>query len=508
MKKILLYIGMTAMLLSACSKDEQSIEKGQNPDGTFTFNLALDVPDEEKADGAAAKVTTKATVTMARYLLEMYEGNLDATPVKMSNNTGIFNVKMKEDVDYICLFWADGGEADYTATDLKAVTQTTPTDLGKPAYYAKVTVNTTDFDGSVKLTRAVAEVQYIETDGFLEGNNALTVTYPITGTAFNVADGTVANFGTGTEITRTFSAIAAKNANDTIATDYLLAPATQTAMSNIKFQFNTEPEKTLLTTPLQANFKTNVKGKYSSTPIVCVSNENEFLAEWTKAEESGGDFIVMLKNDITLSDNEYSDELLEGKIIVHGNYTLTIDVGITIFKSIVFNCKVAATDYGALIIQSGGSYTPKSADDFACPVAWYVTTDAEFLHAMNNPNTVGIYVVGSITLTSTGDLSNTDAILAIDKNFSLTIPTTTTLSVGALGIWGGSTLTGGTINVAGEAEFGRLCTIAAGTTINCTTYTTDGNTSNIYNNGTITYSQDVDHSFPELFIPNQPTKRP
>ncbi|MDD2953679.1 MAG: hypothetical protein PHC95_11025 [Parabacteroides sp.] len=256
---------MAAILFSACSKEELPVEKGQNPDGTFTFNLALDVPDDEQAAGAVAKASTRAPVRMARYLLEMCEGGVTVTPVKMSNNTGIFNVTMKKGVDYVFLFWADGGVGDYTATNLQAVTQTTPTNAGKPAYYAKVEANTTTFNGTVTLKRAVAAVQYVETTGFSSTGNTLTVKYPIGGAAFNVANGTVANFGTGADITRSFSAIAATAKDGTVATDYLFAPAaTKTVMNGIKFQFNSLGEKTLTAIPLQANFTTKIKGNYSN----------------------------------------------------------------------------------------------------------------------------------------------------------------------------------------------------------------------------------------------------
>ncbi len=496
---------MAAMLLSACSKEEQSVEKGQNLDGTFTFNLVLDVPDDEKADGAAAKAATRATVTMARYLLEMYEVDVTATPIRMTSIDGTFNVSMKKGVDYVCLFWADGGEADYTATDLKAVTQTTPTDVGKPAYYATVTTNTNNFNGSVTLKRAVAEVRYVEAEGFTTTDNTLTVKYPIGGASFNVADGTVANFGTGAEVVRSFTNITATAADATLATDYLLAPAEQKFMSGIKFQFNTEPEKTIAMAPLQANFKTNLKGAYGY--VLYVSNEQEFAAEWEKAKVSGGDFIVTLANNLTLSAESYETSEIAGAVIINGKHTLTIDIGIGISTPVIFNCKVVATEYGSLAVSSGGSYTPKSAAEFTCPVKYWVESEAEFLQAMNDQNSVYIEVENYITLTSTGNLTNTDVSIFMSVNTSLTIPTATTLSVGELELYTQSTFIGGTTNVSGNLKFYNRSAISANTTINCTSITTDGNIESITNNGTITYLNDVDKPTLALFTPNQPTKR-
>lgn len=266
MNKILLYIyiSIAAILFTACDKDEHPTGNGLNPNGTFTFNLSLDFPEDDTRGEGGAEGLTRASVKMARYLLEMYEGDLTATPVKMNNATGTFDVTMKKGVDYICLFWADGGDKEYTATDLKAVTQTTPANVGKPAYYGKVTVNTSNFNGTVTLKRAVAEVNFTETTGFTTTDNTLTVQYPITGAAFNVSDGTVSNFGTGADITRTFTGIAATAKDGLLATDYLLAPATQTAMNGIKIKFNQYDEKTLTATPLRANFKTNINGKYDT----------------------------------------------------------------------------------------------------------------------------------------------------------------------------------------------------------------------------------------------------
>lgn len=256
MKKIL-YILCAMLAFASCSKEGlPKTEDCQNIDGSYTFNLGI-----EESDYAPK---TRAAVTIGRYMLEMYEGDLTATPTKQSNTTGVFTVEMKKNTDYVCLFWADNG-TDYTVTNLKAVRQTTETALGTAAYFAKETVNSKTFNGAVTLKRAVAELSFIDKNGLTEATNSLKIIYPYASATFNLADGTVTH-ATGSTV-RTIANIAPPTDKSTaFATDFVLAPTASGVMQGLKLQLNTEAEKTIAEITIQANYRTKITGEYQPKP--------------------------------------------------------------------------------------------------------------------------------------------------------------------------------------------------------------------------------------------------
>lgn len=260
MKKIL-YIICAIFALTACNKEELITPDGQNPDGSYTFNIGIEEPDY--VVGSAPK--TRAEVKMTRYLLEMYEGNLSATPVKMESTDGVFKVELKKGVDYVCLFWADGGAAAYDATSLKAVKQTDETKTGTAAYCAGVTVNSKTFNGAVTLKRAVAELSFIDKNGLTDASNTLKITYPYASATLNVSDGTV-TYAAGTAVRTITSITPPAQATDAFTTDFILAPKEAGKLAELKFQLNTEEEKTIAETAVQANFRTKITGEYQLKP--------------------------------------------------------------------------------------------------------------------------------------------------------------------------------------------------------------------------------------------------
>lgn len=250
MKKIIYIVGVL-FALASCSKEEFTL---QEPDGEdFTFNLAVEEPDYAPP--------TRVVMKAERYLLEMYEANLTATPVKMTSTDGQFNVTLKKGVDYVCLFWADGGATGYNATNLKAVTLEDRTISGPVAYCANVTVNSKTFNGSITLKCAVAELSFIDTDGLTNDGNTLKITYPYASVALNVADGTVTYTLGSTE--ETLYDIPQVEANKPFAAVCVLAPTVPQKLTGLKFQLNTGGvEKIIDETPVRANYRTILKGQF------------------------------------------------------------------------------------------------------------------------------------------------------------------------------------------------------------------------------------------------------
>lgn len=251
MKKILYIIGVL-LALASCTEEDAAVQPQEMT--TQTFSVAVSEPDYAPQ--------TRGPVTMSRYLLEMYEGNLSATPVKQENTGGTFSVTMKKGVNYICLFWADGGAEDYDAASLQAVKQATATNPGTAAYYARVTVNSNNFDGNITLRRAVAELSFINKSELTGADNTLTVTYPYASAVMNLGTGTV-DYRTGSPVVHTLTGITppASSANP-FAADFILAPAEAGKLTGLKLQLNSGEEKTIPEAAVQANYQTRITGEY------------------------------------------------------------------------------------------------------------------------------------------------------------------------------------------------------------------------------------------------------
>ena len=247
------------LALASCTDEDAAMQQGVT---TQTFNVAISEPDDAPQ--------TKAAATMNRYLLEMYEGDLSAEPVKMESTSGTFNVTMKKEVDYVCLFWADNGENAYDASSLKAVKQTDNTQPGMAAYWARVTVNSTS-DGHITLRRAVAKLSFIDKKGLTGTDNTLTITYPYADAVMNLGDGTVEYNTTGTPVVHTLTHLEQPTSSaQPFATDYILAPADAGKLTGLKFKLNDEEEKTIPEAVVQANYKTKITGEYE-TPLPSMS---------------------------------------------------------------------------------------------------------------------------------------------------------------------------------------------------------------------------------------------
>ena len=314
MKKALFYIIGICLALAACT-DETLVQEQEATQQTF--NVAIGETGNARQ--------TKAAVTMSRYLLEMYEGDLSATPVKMENATGTFSVTMKKGVDYLCLFWADNGADAYDAKSLQAVKQTDETQPGTAAYFAKVTANSRSFNGNITLRRAVAELSFIDKYGLIQAKNTLKITYPYASAVMNLGDGTVTYTPGEAPAVRTLTGITPPaERTDAFAQDFILAPVAEGKLSGLKFQLNSQEEKSIPEMAVQANYQTKVTGEYDmSLPSM------KFIIDTRNGEFSDDTFILPLSATLsgyTLSvdwgDGETSD-FTDGMTLNQANMTHT-----------------------------------------------------------------------------------------------------------------------------------------------------------------------------------------
>lgn len=248
MKKVLsLMLGIAAMFTS-CSQHEELIAKN-NSANQVTFTLT-----------ANNGVQTRATGTL-RYVMAIYDKTSGTNVIgAIESGSGSFAVRL-DPGEYTCLFWADYGSANYNTTDLKNVAlQDAATEV--EAFYAKKDITVTNAGTeNVTLGRAVAKVVLKETDWLDTGT--ITVNYDGF-KGFDVSQGAGIN---ETTLTKTFSItseITGSTATPTEVGNFLLlAQPNERYLTNFKVQYNSETEKTISNVPVQANYVTNIKGKFS-----------------------------------------------------------------------------------------------------------------------------------------------------------------------------------------------------------------------------------------------------
>lgn len=324
MKKILYIIGVLLALVS-CTDEETAVqEQGVTEQ---TFSVAISEPDYAPQ--------TRAAVKMNRYLLEMYEGDFNGDIVFMESTDGTFKAPMKKGVDYICLFWADeGADAYNVSAGLKAIAQKDHTKRGTVAYWARVTVNSNNFNGNITLKRAVAELSFIDKKGLTEANNTLKITYPYTLAVLNLSKGTV-GYGMGGTPVRTITGIVPSSPAEAFASDFILAPAEAGKLTRLKIQLNNEEEKTIGEAVIQANYRTKITGEYEA-PLPSMNftintdpfnHDDKTFALPLQATLSGYSLIVDWGNGNTetfADGTELKEENMTHTYDQAGKYTVTI----------------------------------------------------------------------------------------------------------------------------------------------------------------------------------------
>ena len=254
MKKILsLMLGVAAMFAS-CSQSEEFVTQNNNSDKQVTFSLTAD-------NG----VQTRATGTL-RYVLAIYdETNTNEVLAATVFNSSTFVVRLDPGT-YTCLFWADYGSECYDASDLKSVAlKDAATEV--EAFYAKKVITVTDGGTeNVNLGRAVAKIVLNEADRIEEGS--ITVTYDGY-KGFDVSQGTGLNPSTLTQTISVSSIITGSATTPAeVGSFLLLANSSERDLSSFKVQYQktgkvSEAEKAISNVPVQANYVTNINGKFS-----------------------------------------------------------------------------------------------------------------------------------------------------------------------------------------------------------------------------------------------------
>lgn len=183
--KRLFWVWMTGILgmLASCSTDQ---EAGHGPFGTQAVTITATVND-----GMKARVSSAADDVPVRCIMEVRNA-ADNTRVgeqyTADNKGGSFSFTTRLDpaLRYYFLFWADGGEACYDASDLTNVKVADAGTVGAIAYSGKIENVTSLTELNVDLHHVVAKVSFKTTDENMVEGQAVNISLPVY-RAFDVA---------------------------------------------------------------------------------------------------------------------------------------------------------------------------------------------------------------------------------------------------------------------------------------------------------------------------------
>lgn len=280
MKKTIFFwmLGVVATLVS-CNQSDDMLGNNPTEEKTVTFSLQTQQP------------VTRAGGEGLRYVVAIYSED-GTTEVKSEETFHADNFSiMLPPGNYTSLFWADYGDANYDATDLTSVTdrKNTTADANAEAFFAKQSITVSDGSAiNVELKRAIAQIILKENDVLDAGTIEVTYDRPM---KFNVKDGTISETAPGESKSITFNERLDGTVTPVeIGNFYVLAPATEAQLGNFKVQYENETEKVLSNVPIQANYKTNITGKYGAN-----INQQFIIAvdqQWEASDKEGTLFTI------------------------------------------------------------------------------------------------------------------------------------------------------------------------------------------------------------------------
>lgn len=267
MKQISILAAMALMLcamMASCSNENEP----QIPGGVFHKITVSASTDTEMSRAASADV--------ARYAISVWEDDTYETPAKIfSDNTnlatsedGSFTLTLNTKKEYYCLFWADNG-TDYTlGATLKDVKVTDGKDVSE-AFSGILSLEMGRSESySVTLKRVVAHFSLLETGEIPEGYS-MSLSWSLPNT-FNVASGSPVGDNVDSAVSWTSTAISGTAETPTVLKDgiYVLASKNEKGLHTFTYQCNHEDPVKITNVPVRANYKTNIKGHFTSTEYV------------------------------------------------------------------------------------------------------------------------------------------------------------------------------------------------------------------------------------------------
>lgn len=183
--KRLFGVWMTGILgmLASCSTDQES---GHEPSGTQAVTITATVNDGMKARASSA--TDDAPTRCIMEVRNAADNTRVGEQYTADNKGGSFSftARLDPELRYYFLFWADGGEACYDASDLTNVKVADAGTVGAIAYSGKIENVTSLTELKVVLHHVVAKVSFKTTDENMVEGQAVNISLPVY-RAFDVA---------------------------------------------------------------------------------------------------------------------------------------------------------------------------------------------------------------------------------------------------------------------------------------------------------------------------------
>lgn len=183
--KRLFWVWMTGILgmLASCSTDQES---GHEPSGTQAVTITATVNDGMKARASSA--TDDAPTRCIMEVRNAADNTRVGEQYTADNKGGSFSfiTRLDPELRYYFLFWADGGEACYDASDLTNVKVADAGAVGAIAYSGKIENVTSLTELNVDLHHVVAKVSFKTTDKNMVEGQAVNISLPVY-RAFDVA---------------------------------------------------------------------------------------------------------------------------------------------------------------------------------------------------------------------------------------------------------------------------------------------------------------------------------
>lgn len=279
--KMISILGALALMLTtmaACSNENEL----QNPAEEFqhvTINASAETVQSRSA-----------STEINRYAISIWEDSDYEIPANIfSNNSnlstssdGNFTLTLNTKKDYYCLLWADNGDGYSLGTTLKDITVALNKDVSEAFSGTLYLEQGRNANYNVTLKRAVAHFSLLETGEIPDGYK-MKFSWSLPNT-FNVATGKPEGENAGSSISWTSTAITGTVENPAVLKDgiYVLASAAK-ELHTFTFQCNDEDPVVLTNVPIASNYKTNIKGHFTTTEFVnFIINHNP---TWSSDEE-------------------------------------------------------------------------------------------------------------------------------------------------------------------------------------------------------------------------------
>lgn len=314
-------LGIAAMLAS-CSQNEDLLQGEYNEKASkVTFSVNIDTGMRTRV------VTDENDETPTRCVVGWYTQGGDIQKQEFTVTGTSFDVtvpNLEAETEYTFIFWADGGEEAYDASDLTKITRGSNPSI---AFRNIVTTTPNSETQDVTLTHAVAKVVAKQVGNDLTADDKIGFSFNMPDYSYNLQDNTLnqedaaATLPISAETTVSDAALQGE-----LLSAYVFAPSGETGEVINSVALWYEPvgkakyETTITNVPLKQNYRTVLMGDFSSlhAGMTFTANiENQWEDDIYPNEVEGN--IITLSNPGTLSDSE-----IAAALGATGNSTATV----------------------------------------------------------------------------------------------------------------------------------------------------------------------------------------